>query len=65
MLPHDALALPVLLPDGRHARVYASSGVDARPFPEVVDVPPALRDRRDWEYDIIDDLPLQSDAAHT
>ena len=56
VLPHDMLALPVLLPDGRHARVYANSG-GTSPFPDVVDAPPVFATGRDWEFDLIDDLP--------
>src|SRR4030095_8280132 len=56
VLPHDLLALPVLLPDGLHARVYATSG-PASPFPDVVPIPPVFSTGPDWEFDLIDDLP--------
>jgi transcriptional regulator with GAF, ATPase, and Fis domain/putative methionine-R-sulfoxide reductase with GAF domain len=55
VLPHDLLALPVLLPDGLHARVYATSG-PASPFPDVVPIPPVFFTGPDWEFDLIDDL---------
>jgi transcriptional regulator with GAF, ATPase, and Fis domain len=58
VLPHDAVALPVLLPDGR-LRVYASSGAA---FPDVVEIPEALRKTDDWEYDIVPDLQADPDA---
>jgi transcriptional regulator with GAF, ATPase, and Fis domain len=58
VLPHDAVALPVLLPDGR-LRVYASSGAA---FPEVVEIPEALRKTDDWEYDLVPDLQADPDA---
>ena len=56
VLPHDLLALPVLMPDGEHARVYATSG-PASPFPDVVPIPPVFSTGPDWEFDLIDDLP--------
>src|SRR4029450_11511353 len=56
VLPHDLLALPVLLPDGEHARVYATSGPTS-PFPDVVPIPPVFFTGPDWEFDLIDDLP--------
>jgi len=56
VLPHDLLALPVLLPDGEHARVYATSGATS-PFPEIVPAPPVFATGPDWEFDLIDDLP--------
>jgi len=56
VLPHDLLALPVLMPDGEHARVYATSG-PASPFPDVVPMPPVFATGPDWEFDLIDDLP--------
>ena len=39
VLAHDTLVLTVVLPDGKRARIYASSGVDGKPFPEVFDIP--------------------------
>jgi transcriptional regulator with GAF, ATPase, and Fis domain len=63
VLPHDMLALPVLLPDGKHARVYANSG-GASPFPDVVDAPPVFATGRDWEFDLIDDLPLHPEQRN-
>ena len=63
VLPHDMLALPVLLPDGQHARVYANSG-GSSPFPEVVDAPPVFATGRDWEFDLIDDLPLHPEQRN-
>jgi len=57
VLPHDLLALPVMLPDGQHARVYATSGATS-PFPEIVPAPPVFATGPNWEFDLIDDLPL-------
>jgi len=55
VIPHDAMALPVLLPDGIHARRYASSGVDVASIPEVIQVPPGFIRHPDWEYELIED----------
>jgi transcriptional regulator with GAF, ATPase, and Fis domain len=55
VLPHDALALPVLLPDGRHARRYASSGLDIS-LPDIIEVPSEYLNDPEWKYDLIDDL---------
>jgi two-component system NtrC family response regulator len=56
VLAHDTLALTVTLPDGKRARIYASSGVDGTPFPEVFDIPEGIVRDADWEHDIADDL---------
>jgi transcriptional regulator with GAF, ATPase, and Fis domain len=53
VLPHDAMALPVLLPDRRHARIYASSGVA---LPEVVEVPASLLERTGWECEVVPEI---------
>ena len=55
VIPHDAMALPVLLPDGVHARRYASVGLDVASLPDVIPVPPGFRRDDDWEYDLIED----------
>jgi two-component system response regulator AtoC len=57
VLPHDAAALMVRLPDGIHARVYASSGVPVARS-EITEVPEELLQNPEWEYDIFDDLSL-------
>ncbi len=58
VLPHDTLLLNVILPDRRRARVYASSGAGARPFPEVFEIPPAISANPEWEHELTDDLSL-------
>jgi transcriptional regulator with GAF, ATPase, and Fis domain len=56
VIAHDALAMPVGLPDGTQARLYATSGFDERaPVPEIIPVPEAFG-APDFEYDLIDDL---------
>ena len=62
VLPHDALMLPVLLPDGLHGTVYASSG-NKVPFPEVVNAPAAAVRDQEWEYQIVDDLQAIPEEA--
>jgi transcriptional regulator with GAF, ATPase, and Fis domain len=55
VLPHDALLLPVFMPDGIHARRYVSSGVDPAALPEVIEVPEYLRGS-DWDGHIANDI---------
>src|SRR5262249_13060106 len=51
LLPHDAMVLALMMDDGVHARVYASSGM--RPgMPEVVSLPPTHARNDDWEHDL-------------
>ena len=63
ILPHDAATLPIVLRDGRHARMYASIGVDP-PWPEIVDVPPELARNPEWEDEIVDDLPAHPEPRN-
>jgi transcriptional regulator with GAF, ATPase, and Fis domain len=58
VLPHDALFLPVYLPDGLHARRYTSTGVDPKAIPHVVEVPEHMRGS-DWDYHIAEDLSAE------
>jgi transcriptional regulator with GAF, ATPase, and Fis domain len=58
VLPHDAAALMVKLPDGRHARLYASSGFPPGVIPDVMEIPRELLEPG-WEYDIVDDLTTE------
>ena len=55
VIPHDAMAVPVLLPDGVHARRYASAGLDVSALPDVIPVPAGFRRDDAWEYDLIED----------
>jgi len=64
VLAHDALILPVRLPDGRHAKVYASSTGEHVRFPDVIDVPPSLVDKPDWEFEVVADLQAEPDQRH-
>src|SRR5262245_19959524 len=59
VLVHDAAALMVRLPDGRRARVYASTSVRDE-APAILPVPDELLENPDWESDIYDDLRAQS-----
>jgi len=56
VLPHDTVMLNVMLPDDRHARGYAISGVDNKPFPGVYAIPEAIARDHNWEHEITDDL---------
>ncbi len=55
VLPHDTMVLTVVLPDRRHARVYASTGQGEKPFPEVFELPDGVEDPA-WDHVLIDDL---------
>jgi transcriptional regulator with GAF, ATPase, and Fis domain len=58
-LPHDALLLAVILPDGGHVRPYVSSGIDAKTIPQVVELPASMRGD-DWDYQVVDDLSVDA-----
>ena len=64
VLPHDTLVLTALLPDGRKARVYASTTRETVPWPAVVDVPPLMLRNPDWEFDLVDDLQARPDQRN-
>ena len=57
VLPHDAMALPILLPDGAHIRFHVTKTPAAAKFPDVIEVPEYLR-AGDWDYDIVDDFQV-------
>jgi transcriptional regulator with GAF, ATPase, and Fis domain len=59
VIPHDAMAVPVLLPDGVHARRFASAGFNVSPRPDVIPLPPGFVRDDAWEYDLIDDASGQ------
>jgi transcriptional regulator with GAF, ATPase, and Fis domain len=63
VLPHDALLLAALLPDGVRGRVYASKAPGSAAFAEIVHVPPAVLQNPRWEYDLVDDLQARPDQA--
>ena len=56
VLVHDAVLLIVGLPGRRRAKLYASSGVGATPFPDEYDVPQDIVADRTWDAEVIDDL---------
>jgi transcriptional regulator with GAF, ATPase, and Fis domain len=63
VLAHDAMVVPVLLPDGAHVRFHVTKTPAGSKFPDVIRIPERLRGS-DWEYDICDDLqtdPVQRD----
>ncbi|MES1254098.1 MAG: sigma 54-interacting transcriptional regulator, partial [Acidobacteriota bacterium] len=64
LLPHDAVVLPILLPDRRRARIYASTVRGGGTLPEVVDVPEEMHKHPDWEYDVVDDVQLHPEHAN-
>jgi PAS domain S-box-containing protein len=60
VLAHDAMVLPVLLPDRAHVRFHVTKAPDGAKFPEVMEIPEHLRNS-EWDHDLVDDL--QSDPA--
>jgi transcriptional regulator with GAF, ATPase, and Fis domain len=64
VIPHDTMLLPVGLPDGRHARIYARGGADAKAFPDVAEIPETLLSQPGWEYEVIEDLPRHPEQRH-
>jgi transcriptional regulator with GAF, ATPase, and Fis domain len=62
VLPHDALTLPVMLPDGVHARAYAYSTQLPNLTPNTIRVPDSLL-RTDRDYDVIDELADATEAV--
>ena len=64
VLPHDALLLAALLPDGVRGRVYASRAPGTAAFAEYVSVPPAVINNPAWEYDLVQDLQSQPDQKN-
>src|SRR6185295_2174289 len=54
VLPHDAVSMPVVLPDGQRARRYATAGFDEAAEGEIIPVPALFADA-DFEYDLIED----------
>jgi PAS domain S-box-containing protein len=63
VLPHDAMVVPVLLPDRAHVRFHVTKAPDGAKFPEVMPVPGYLQNS-DWDHDLVDDLqadPRQRD----
>ena len=63
VLPHDALALTVALPDGRQARIYANSGFPV-PLPETIDLPEDLLEHPDRDHDIFPDLSARAEPRY-
>jgi transcriptional regulator with GAF, ATPase, and Fis domain len=62
VLRHDAAALMVRLPDGRHARLYASAGFTPAPG-DITQVPAELLQNPEWEYGIVDELARESEPS--
>src|SRR5688572_2868647 len=52
LLPHDALAVGVLLNDGAHVRFLVAKSPDRARLPEVVETPEHLRNSQ-WEVDLV------------
>jgi transcriptional regulator with GAF, ATPase, and Fis domain len=64
VIPHDAMAVPVLLPDGLHARRYASAGFAVSGISDVIPVPEAFRRDEAWEFDLVDDTTARNEPEN-
>ena len=64
VLRHDMLLLAVVLPGGRHAKNYASSGVGADAFSDVWEIPAAMIDKPDCDDEVCDDLSVHPVWRH-
>jgi GAF domain-containing protein len=56
VLPHDALSIAEMLPDGETARIHASHGLGALPCPYDVKMPDRMMMTESWNHQLIDDL---------
>ena len=63
VLKHDAAVLAVWLPDGQHARMYASHGFPADQT-DTVEIPEDVRDNPNWEHSIFDDLSTRGEKRY-
>jgi transcriptional regulator with GAF, ATPase, and Fis domain len=63
VLPHDAAALLVCLPDGLHGRLYASSGFPD-PLPEIQEIPEDVLQNPDWDHHILDDMTKETEPRY-
>jgi transcriptional regulator with GAF, ATPase, and Fis domain len=63
VLPHDAAALMVRLPDGKHARAYAVTSLESTP-PQTTEVPEELLANTDWEHHLFDDVSTEPGPAY-
>jgi len=63
VIPHDAMVMPVVLPDNERARIYASAGMEGVGFPEIVPVPDNFR-TPDFDHEVVDDVRLHAAAPN-
>jgi transcriptional regulator with GAF, ATPase, and Fis domain len=66
VLPHDALSIAEMLPDGESVRIHASHGLGEIPNPYDVRVPDQTMVTDYWDYRLIEDLqalPAYSQTA--
>jgi transcriptional regulator with GAF, ATPase, and Fis domain len=63
VLPHDAVSMPVVLPDGQHARRYATAGFDVAAQPDVIPIPAHFA-APGFEHDLVEDASLGSEPLN-
>jgi len=64
VLPHDAIVVPVVLPDNQRARIYAKAGTEVVNFPEIVPLPDEFK-AADFDHEIVDDLLRRTESPST
>jgi len=64
VIAHDALAMVVMLPDGVHARRYASAGLDLTGRSEIISVPESFIRDPDWDHDLVEDASARSEPIN-
>jgi transcriptional regulator with GAF, ATPase, and Fis domain len=65
VLPHDALSIAEMLPDGERVRIHASHGLGELPYPYDVRVPDQTMVTEYWEYRLIEDLQALPEYSQT
>jgi hypothetical protein len=60
VLAHDGLFLTAVLPGKTTARIYAAHAPARGRLPEIVAVPPGIIENLDWDFQIVDDLQIDS-----
>src|SRR5215831_3389009 len=63
VLPHDGLAVAVLMPDGRHIRRYAASGWYAARVPEIIEISPEYPEAM-GDFELVDDVTKRSEPLN-
>src|SRR5215472_11190592 len=63
VLPHDGLAVAVVMPDRRHLRRYAASGWYAARVPEIIEISPEYPEAM-GDFELVDDVTKRSEPLN-